>query len=159
MLFSVARKITPDESDRFRHRLQGLLDQYGVRQSAIATRLDVSQAAVSGWVNGKIPVRRTAKALAAIFGVRVEWLLHGQGERLEPDQPEAIISDLPIKQKFTPPLSERSYAPPLIVGLDAVALRGVAAKLEEAASALSSCAKIIVKAAGENRPKKRRKGK
>jgi transcriptional regulator with XRE-family HTH domain len=151
-----SRKITLNASNNFASRLSGLIERYGVRQSAIATRLDVSQAAVSGWVNGKIPVRRTARALAGIFGVRVDWLLYGRGDQLEPGQPEAIIADLPIKQSFKPRLSERSYAP-LVVGLDAIALREVALKLEEASAALGSCAKIIAKSAGQNRPQKAKK--
>ncbi len=142
---------TTKASDNFASRLSGLLESYGVSQSAIATRLDVSQAAVSGWVNGKIPVRRTAKQLARTLGVRLDWLL-GAGD---PTRPEPSVADLPIKQESKQRRSEASETP-LIAGLDAVALRQVAAKLEEASAALSSCAKIIAKSAGHNRGRKRK---
>jgi transcriptional regulator with XRE-family HTH domain len=139
-------------SDNFASRLRDLMDRYGVSQSEVATRLEVSQAAVSGWVNGKIPVHRTAKALARSFGVRLDWLL-GAGD---PNRPEINVAELPIKRDDPPrPTGE----PPLIVGLDAVALRAVAAKLEEAAAALGACAKIVKESAGKNRPQKRQTGK
>jgi transcriptional regulator with XRE-family HTH domain len=142
------------DTDNFASRLSGLLERYGVSQSEIATQLDVSQAAVSGWVNGKIPVRRTAKQLARVLGVRLDWLL-GAGD---PSRPEASVAEQATKPGLSPPRSEASEAP-LIVGLDAVALKQVAARLQEAATALSSCAKIIVKSAGKNRSAKTKRKK
>jgi transcriptional regulator with XRE-family HTH domain len=141
---------TTKTSDNFASRLRDLIKRYGVSQSEIAARLDVSQAAVSGWVNGKIPVRRTAKELAHALGVRLDWLL-GAGDA---NRPELSVADLPVKQELNPRRLERNGGP-LVAGLDAIALRAVAAKLEEASAALSSCAKIIAKSAGKNRPKRK----
>jgi transcriptional regulator with XRE-family HTH domain len=136
----------------FPTRLNDLMERCSVTQSAIATSLDVSQAAVSGWVNGKVPVRRTAKALADVFGVRVEWLLYGEGEKLPLGRPEMIISAGPVPKAFNPPLSERSSGGwPWIGGLDAITLKEIAQKLNEASEALGSCAKIILRSAGDKR--------
>lgn len=132
----------------FKSRLNGLMEKYSVRQSAIAKSLDVSQAAVSGWVNGKIPVRRTAKALADVFGVNVDWLLYGEGDKLPPGRAEPIISPGPIPKTFDPPLSEKGGWP-WIGGLDAITLKELANKLADASEALGACAKIIAKSAGD----------
>lgn len=127
-------------------------------QSALASHLGVSQGTVSAWVNGAIPHRRTAKALAETFGVMVDWLIHGTGEKFPPGRSGVVIKGLAIPAEFNPPLSERS-AWPKPVGLDQPALKELASKLSEAAIALGSCAKIIAKSAGHKRGRKRKRAK
>jgi len=122
----------------------------GLTQAAVAIRLGVSQGTVSAWVNGAIPQPRTARALADTLGVTTEWLLYGTGDKLPIGRTERHIKGTFVREIFDPPLSEK-LTWPRSGGLDRAALGEIAARLNEAAAALRSCAKIMAKSAGKKR--------
>ncbi len=62
-------------------RLRIAMRENGVTQKQLAARLEVTQAAVSGWTGTATPQRRTLCALAESLGVHLEWLESGRGER------------------------------------------------------------------------------
>ena len=140
----------------FTSRLITLLEVAHVTQAAIAKHLGVSEGTVSAWVNGAIPHRRTAKALADIFGVNLEWLLYGKGDKLPPGRYEMHIKGIGTPEKFDPPLSERSTWTGR-GGLDAKALTEIASNLKDASIALNSCAKIIARSVRSERRGRKRK--
>lgn len=140
----------------FTSRLITLLEVAHVTQAAVANHLGVSEGTVSAWVNGAIPHRRTAKALADIFGVNLDWLLYGKGDKLPPGRYEMHIKGISVPEKFDPPLSERSTWTGR-GGLDAKALTEIASNLKDAAAALDSCAKIIARSVRSERRGRKRK--
>lgn len=75
-----------------------------LNQTELAKRLQVSQGTVSAWVNRSgEPQPRTAAALAALLGVRKEWLMLGQ----EPRLPLAR----PISSESVPIVNEEDHPP------------------------------------------------
>ena len=140
----------------FATQLISLLETHHVTQSQLAHHLGVGPSTVSSWVNGAIPHRRTAKAVAETFGVMTDWLFYAVEPKYAPGRTEGQIPTLGISRQFDRPLPERSSWPQP-VGLDGPALKELAAKLDEAARALGSCAKIIAKSAGHKRGRKRKR--
>lgn len=93
-------------NNMFATRLLAMMETHKVTQQALAARLQVSQGTISGWCNGRmVPYRRTAQALADAFGVRVEWLLYGKGEKLNAESARAgeqVLRTLPIAPAPSP---------------------------------------------------------
>lgn len=50
-------------------------------QDALAERVGVTGAAVSGWLKGTIPYPKTLNKICLALGVRRDWLLHGEGKK------------------------------------------------------------------------------
>ena len=63
-------------------RLNHALELTGKKPADLARACDVTQGAVTHWLNGETRNLRTAKALraAAFLGVTVEWLTEGRGQ-------------------------------------------------------------------------------
>lgn len=61
-------------------RIVALREAKGLTQEGLAAKLDVSRGAVGNWELGKNISRKSIEALAAVFDVSVDWLLHG-GDR------------------------------------------------------------------------------
>jgi transcriptional regulator with XRE-family HTH domain len=61
-------------------------------QQALADRVGVSQAAVTGWLHGTIPYPRTLNELCLTLGVRRDWLLRGKGEKY---LPAGLVAEMP----------------------------------------------------------------
>jgi len=84
----------------FSDRLSDEMKDAGLTQTALATRCGVAQSRVSAWLKGESrPQPRTLEAIANSLGVRAEWLLTGQGERLNEESErigEAVRRTLPI---------------------------------------------------------------
>ncbi len=75
------------------------MERHQLTQSALAERVNVGQATVWDWLQGKAPKRRSLHTLASALGVRPEWLLHGTGQReaeaeLERDQTAALLDEV-----------------------------------------------------------------
>jgi phage repressor protein C with HTH and peptisase S24 domain len=79
-------------------RLRIVRDEYGMNQNDFAERLGVKQNALSQYENGqrKVPPE-IQQILASVFGINLNWLLTGDGERvLAPGAaPGQIIEDMP----------------------------------------------------------------
>lgn len=65
------------------------MQDQGLTQESLASRLGVSQAAVSRWIRGSQPRPAQALRLAHALGVRSEWLLRGEGQKLTHEQAAA----------------------------------------------------------------------
>lgn len=63
----------------FGKRLRALLESRNIRQVELATALNVTPAAVSRYVNGRVPSNETLFAIADYFGVTVDYLLGRNG--------------------------------------------------------------------------------
>lgn len=50
-------------------------------QQALAERVDASQRAVAGWLQGVMPHAKTLNKICFALGVRRDWLLYGEGEK------------------------------------------------------------------------------
>ena len=59
----------------FYERFIGLCEKKGVKPSAVAREIGLSNAAPTYWKNGSIPKASTIQAIAGYFGVSVEFLL------------------------------------------------------------------------------------
>ncbi len=66
-------------SSSFQARLRKLIDRAG-GQAALARLAGVTQPAVSGWLSGSTPLRRTIAPACQSLGVNLKWLLDGEGE-------------------------------------------------------------------------------
>lgn len=86
-----------DFSDRLRHEM----DSGGLTQSTLALRCGVSQSRVSDWLSGRSrPQPRTLKAIADTFGISPDWLINGEGPKLNKESErigEQVRRTLPIK--------------------------------------------------------------
>jgi len=67
--------------NNFGDRLDAVMKENDLKQNDIADRTGVSQATVSGWLNGSLPQPRTALALSKAIGVSMRWLMTGHGEK------------------------------------------------------------------------------
>ncbi len=68
--------------DRVRHLLERL---WGGNQTEMAKAIGCSQSTLSQVANGKEPGKRLVTMIAAHNGVSQQWLLHGEGEPLLPE--------------------------------------------------------------------------
>lgn len=55
-------------------------------QRILAELAEVTQPTVANWLSGRIPSPIHLNRLCAIFGVRRQWLLNGQGDKLLPEK-------------------------------------------------------------------------
>jgi transcriptional regulator with XRE-family HTH domain len=67
----------------FADRLKELLAEQRppMSQHKLAKLAKVTQPAITGWMNGAVPYPSTVNLLCAIFGVRRDWLLYGEGKK------------------------------------------------------------------------------
>lgn len=114
----------------FSARLASELKSSGLKQADIAARLDVSEGSVSGWIKGTSkPYRKTVDALAALLGVRAEWLREGRTPRAATEQmvEEAAPGTIPPASPAAAPGDQAA----------------IAQELRSIASSLERLAKII----------------
>ena len=76
----------------FGDRISALIKEKEITQAEVATRLDVTQGAVSGWCNGAVPRGDQLYRLALFFGVSMEWLMTGQGAKTPEEVLEMAVS-------------------------------------------------------------------
>lgn len=71
--------------------LKSYFEEKGIQQKDIASRLGVSQAAVSALLNGKPFGKKVAEKWGNEFGIKPSWLITGEGEMLKKteDKPES----------------------------------------------------------------------
>lgn len=120
----------------FSTRLVAMMETHAVTQQRLAERLDVAQASVSDWCNGAVPRRRIARELADAFGVRAEWLLDGEGEKLNEESQRAgeqVLQMIPVATKAAPPPASKK----------ARDIARVADRIEAAAEELARCAREL----------------
>jgi phage repressor protein C with HTH and peptisase S24 domain len=55
--------------------------EIGGKQSSIADKLDISPQAVSSWKKGKLPSIETLERFSRLYGIGLQWLLTGEGEK------------------------------------------------------------------------------
>ncbi len=92
-------------------------------QDFLAALADVSQPTVGNWLKGTTPYPSHVNRLCAIFGVRRDWLLYGEGKKELPDaarravlrEGDAEYGSLLKKVTFI----EQSGNPDLIAQVDA----------------------------------------
>ncbi len=78
-----------EETATFGDRLAGAREAAGLDQAALAAKLGVKAAVISGWENDlKEPRANRLQMVAGILGVSMTWLLTGQGDG--PDAPDDI---------------------------------------------------------------------
>lgn len=63
--------------------LKSYFEEKGIQQKDIASRLGVSQAAVSALLNGKPFGKKVAEKWGNEFGIKPSWLITGEGEMLK----------------------------------------------------------------------------
>jgi transcriptional regulator with XRE-family HTH domain len=88
-----------DKASPFAKRLR--LAMGGMTQKELSQGLDYSQGRVSNWLHGAFPQPRGARALAKFLGVRVEWLVAGEGEMREPGVESPYSSSVSISRAKT----------------------------------------------------------
>lgn len=67
-------------------RIRSAMQLAGLNQSELAKRLDISQAAVSGWIKGiKMPTTDNIKAMSGVLNTTPQWLQYGEGPGPGPD--------------------------------------------------------------------------
>lgn len=65
--------------------LKKYFSEKGLTQKQIAEKLEISQAAVGRWLNGKPFGKKTAAKWSEVFGLNPSWLLTGTGQMLNGD--------------------------------------------------------------------------
>jgi transcriptional regulator with XRE-family HTH domain len=87
-------------------------------QEVLADRVEVTAAAVSGWLHGAIPYPKTLNRICLALGVRRDWLLYGEGDKYLPALP--VIQEMPAtysrREKIT---FIEDHAPELLPLVDA----------------------------------------
>lgn len=69
----------------FSERISAVIDDLGMKKTAFAERLNVSQAFISQLCSGvKQPSDRTISDICRVFNVSEEWLRTGEGEMFKP---------------------------------------------------------------------------
>ena len=69
----------------FSERISAVIDALGMKKTAFAERLNVSQAFISQLCSGvKQPSNRTISDICRVFNVSEEWLRTGAGEMFKP---------------------------------------------------------------------------
>lgn len=86
-------------------RLRTARIQRGLTQEALANLLDppLTQGTIAHIENGRSETSRHIIWLALVLGLRIEWLLTGQGEMFE------------VQCPWTTPMSEVATLPPLVL--------------------------------------------
>ena len=86
-------------------RLRTARIQRGLTQEALANLLDppLTQCTIAHIENGRSETSRHIIWLALVLGLRIEWLLTGQGEMFE------------VQWPWTTPMSEVATLPPLVL--------------------------------------------
>ncbi len=66
----------------FRERLQYLIDQKKINQSAVAKGIGVQDSRISDWLSGEVkkPRRTTIQKISGFFDCDIEWLASGTGD-------------------------------------------------------------------------------
>lgn len=77
--------------DNFGYRLKEIIKQNGLTQKSLAERVGLSVTAMNNYVAGRIPDTKLMYKICNILGVRIEWMLTGQGVKKLED--EGIISN------------------------------------------------------------------
>lgn len=91
-----------DRSERFKERLNWLLEQKDIRQVDLAKHLQVTKTTVSRYCAGRIPDAETLDRIARYLGVSVDYLLgrtddpHGSGAT-SGDNVLVVVADEPIR--------------------------------------------------------------
>ena len=62
----------------FSDNLQNAMDQNNLHQAGLASKVGVTQASVSKWLNGSIPRGDQLHLVSSALGVSMEWLLTGE---------------------------------------------------------------------------------
>ncbi len=85
-------------------RLKAYFSEQGIQQKDIAAELGVSQAAVSALLNGKPFGKNTAQKWSNAFGIRLNWLITGEGSMFNDDSTVALpqVSDTQTKATTVP---------------------------------------------------------
>ena len=60
-------------------------------------QVGVTGPAVTGWMKGAMPYPRTLNRICALFGVRRQWILTGEGEKYLPKGKEGVVNDGPAE--------------------------------------------------------------
>jgi SOS-response transcriptional repressor LexA len=71
------------------------MSELNISQTDLSRLLHVGQSTVSRWLNGAVPQPRSAIPLAAALSVRMNWLLHGKGEK-DLDEKEIALRESKI---------------------------------------------------------------
>lgn len=75
-------------------RIADLISQLGIKKTAFAEQINVSQPFVSGLCAGtKQPSDRTISDICRVFSVSEDWLRYGEGEMLVPLTRDQEIAD------------------------------------------------------------------
>ena len=72
-------------------KLKDYFAENGMKQSEIATALDVTQSAVSNQLNGRPFGINAAKKWSKLFGFNINWLLTGDGPMFDKKRPTNIL--------------------------------------------------------------------
>ena len=100
-------------------RIKALVKESGKTQAEIAKQLNISQPAISNIMSGtKKPSDRTMIDIAALFGVNLEWLKTGKGQKEDKNETrDEIVNYLSQVSKSNDPyrdavISALSKMPP-----------------------------------------------
>jgi transcriptional regulator with XRE-family HTH domain len=89
-------------SESFFLRVQTLMKMRGLTQEALAKSIGISQATISGWRAGSKPQPRTARLIAEFFGVTLQWLTTGEGERTTDTFGAATVNEPAVTYQARP---------------------------------------------------------
>lgn len=85
-------------------RIRAALKIGGINQSKLAKITGVTAQAVGQWIKNSRVDKRHLPVIAKATGVRVEWLLSGEGPALSSEVSELINTDYELEQGSKPPL-------------------------------------------------------
>src|SRR4051812_12641525 len=86
-IVSEAKEVRVANATRgMKERIKLAMQLAGLTQSELAKRLDLSQAAVSGWLKGtKMPTSDNIEAMAKVLAATPQWLAYNEGPGPKPD--------------------------------------------------------------------------
>lgn len=89
----VAQKKNPMISLTFAERLKSLMEEKKISNADLARIMGVTRATVKLWVDGKTLQLKynDAVSLSEVFGVHVDWLMSGNGDKQIEDQDDSVL--------------------------------------------------------------------
>ncbi len=72
--------------DNFGSRLKETIKECGLTQKSLAERVGLSVTAMNNYVAGRIPDAKLMYKICDVLGIRIEWILTGQGVKRKEDE-------------------------------------------------------------------------
>lgn len=72
--------------DNFGSRLKETIKEGGLTQKSLAERVGLSVTAMNNYAAGRIPDAKLMYKICSILGIRIEWMLTGQGAKRKEDE-------------------------------------------------------------------------